>query len=101
MSPCAAPASLRSRSLTCRPGLIDAVEDRPFGEESRLGVAEIGGDFRHREQVDFPKYVVMAGQNVRIRRPVKVFRNRLLGGIGVEILQIGLGGLPRALAIDV
>src|SRR5262249_4825941 len=74
---------------------INLVEDPALGEELVLGLVPIASAGRDREQLDFGQCGRVFLQDLRVDRAVIVLGDDRLGLVGVEELEVGLGGRPR------
>src|SRR5262249_9654297 len=77
------------------------VEDPAFGEEAILRIVPVPRDHVDREQVELWKALSVLLENGLRDGPVVMPSKYLLGLVGVDEAQVGLGNLARALAINV
>src|SRR5690606_4042155 len=87
----------RLRSLR----LVDLIEDLAVGEELLLRIRPALGDRRDREELDRRQRGLELREDRRVGRTVEVLADDLLRLGRVEELEVRLGDLLGALALDV
>src|ERR1700759_686211 len=69
----------------------DHVVDAVTAEEFLLRVIPALGDRSDGEQIYWRQPIRVLGQDFRLQRTVAVLRDGFLRGVGVEVLEVGLG----------
>src|SRR5258708_12337052 len=80
---------------------VDLVEDAAIGEMGRLGLPPAAEQLVDGEERDLWELLGIARCNLLQARPVEVARGEVLALLAVEEGEIGLGRLPRAMAVDI